>query len=63
MKKAEIPLKEKIMNFLFGKNFPIFNSKGKIEHKTDKSHKAWEERYIKDENYSWRNHSGTVYKK
>lgn len=49
---------QKIMNFLFGKKPPIFNSKGKISHDRKTSFEAWQERYKNNDNYNWKNHSG-----
>ena len=46
------------MNFLFGKKYPIFNSQGKIEHKTPKLFKNWVDFYRQDSEKNWRNHKG-----
>ena len=52
----------RIMDFLFGKKFPIFNPQGEIEHHRENSMKAWKERYEKDATGDWKNHSGMVFK-
>ena len=54
---------KKVMNFLFGKKPPIFDSKGDIDHKRAMSFKKWRDRYINDGSYNWKNHSGMLYKK
>ena len=54
---------KRIMDFLFGKKPPIFNSKGDIEHQREVSFSKWKERYENDVNYNWKNHSGMIYQK
>ena len=53
---------ERVMNFLFGKKFPIFNTRGEIEHHRESSMKAWRKRYKKEASADWKNHSGMVFK-
>lgn len=53
----------KIMNFFFGKKFPIFNEQGEIEHNRKKSMQAWKKRYENETSSDWRNHSGMTFKK
>ena len=53
---------KKIINFLFGKKYPIFDEKGKIQHSREDFFKSWKTRYQKDINKDWRNHSGLSYK-
>ena len=52
----------RIMNFLFGEKFPIFNPQGEIEHHRESSMEAWKERYKKETAADWKNHSGMVFK-
>lgn len=52
---------KKIINFLFGKKYPIFNAQGEIEHSRKEFFKQWKQRYQKDSNKDWRNHSGLYY--
>ena len=54
---------KKVMNFLFGKKFPIFDSKGEISHKRLQVLQAWKVRYRQDETKNWRHHSGRRFKK
>ena len=54
---------KKIMNFLFGKKPPIFDSKGEISHDRKSSFTKWKERYQNNETYNWKNHSGMVFQK
>ena len=54
---------KKIMEFFFGKKFPIFNSKGQIFHQRKKAREAWKARHEKDPTKNWKNHSGLFYKK
>lgn len=49
---------KKVIEFLFGKKYPIFNKKGEIEHSRQDMFKSWKQRYQKDANKNWRNHSG-----
>lgn len=49
---------QKIMNFLFGSKYPIFNKKGKIRHHREAFVKEWKMRYKQDPNYNWKNHKG-----
>ena len=53
----------KIMDFFFGKKFPIFNAQGEIEHTRKEAMKSWKERYEKEASSNWRNHSGMTFKK
>lgn len=54
---------KKVMEFLFGKKYPIFNKEGDIEHSRKDSFKEWQERYKNDSNKNWRNHTGLYFKK
>lgn len=49
---------KKIMEFLFGTKYPIFNKKGKIQHSRDQFVEEWKTRYKNDPNYDWKNHAG-----
>ena len=51
-------LSKKIMIFLFGSKYPIFNKKGKIEHSREDSIETWKKKYKEDPTYNWRNHTG-----
>ena len=51
-----------VMDFLFGKKFPIFNKEGKIEHSRKNAMESWKKRYENDEDADWRNHSGMTFK-
>ena len=53
---------KKIMEFLFGKKYPIFNKEGQIEHSRKDSLKEWKDRYKTDPNKNWRNHTGLNFK-
>ena len=53
---------KKIMEFLFGKKYPIFNKEGEIEHPRKKFFKEWKESYKQNPEKNWRNHKGTVFK-
>ena len=53
---------KKIMEFLFGRKYPIFNTKGQIEHSQKKSFKKWEDFYNNNPEKKWKNHKGTVFK-
>ena len=53
---------KKIMEFLFGKKYPIFNKEGQIEHSRKDSFQQWKERYLQDPNKNWRNHTGLNFK-
>ena len=46
------------MEFLFGKKYPIFNKKGKIQHSRETFVKEWKARYKNNPNYNWKNHAG-----
>lgn len=52
-------LSKKIMEFLFGTKYPIFNEKGEIQHSREEFVQEWKERYKKDPGYDWKNHAGT----
>jgi len=45
---------KKIMEFLFGTKYPIFNKKGKIQHSRDQFVEEWKTRYKNDPNYDWK---------
>ena len=51
-------MKKRIMDFLFGKKPVIYNSQGRIEHRWRGFMDRWKDRYKRDENLNWRNHSG-----
>ena len=53
---------KKIMEFLFGKKYPIFNKEGEIQHNRKKFLKQWKESYTKNPEKNWRNHSGTIFR-
>ena len=53
---------KKIMEFLFGKKYPIFNKKGRIEHSRKESFEEWKESYTKNPEKNWRNHTGMQFK-
>jgi hypothetical protein len=47
-------------NFLFGKKPDIFAPDGTVRHKLPKEKwDAWQARYLRGEDYNWRNHVGT----
>ena len=54
---------KKIMNFLFGKKYPIYDSKGQISHRNSEFMDAWEKRYQNSPDLNWRNHSGGNFRK
>lgn len=49
------------MNFLFGKKYPIYDSKGNLAHRWEEFMGKWKERYKKSENLNWKNHSGKTF--
>ena len=51
-------LSKKIMTFLFGSKYPIFNKKGEIEHSRENSIEKWKTKYKEDPKNNWRNHTG-----
>ena len=53
---------KKIMEFLFGKKYPIFNKQGEIEHSRKDFFKKWKESYRKNPEKNWKNHVGMVSK-
>ena len=53
---------KKIMEFLFGKKYPIFNKEGEIEHPRKDHFNQWKDRYTADPNKNWRNHAGLNFK-
>lgn len=56
-------MKKKLMNFLFGKKYPIYNSQGQVAHRWGKFMERWKTRYQKSANLDWRNHSGLNFSK
>lgn len=49
-----------VLDFLFGKDPEIFNAKGEVEHQLPQEKwQAWQDRYLKGDEYNWRNHTGT----
>ena len=53
---------KKLMDFLFGKKYPVFNKEGEIEHSRKKSFEEWKSRYKNSPERDWRNHSGQSFK-
>ena len=51
------------MDFLFGKKYPIYDSKGQMSHRWEEFMSRWKERYRKDEALNWKNHSGKSFSK
>jgi hypothetical protein len=50
----------KILDFLFGKSPKIFDRKGQVQHELPEDKwNAWQDRYMSDPEYNWRNHTGT----
>lgn len=50
---------KKVSDFLLGKDPEIFDDKGRVVHKLPKRKwDDWQNRYIKGDEYNWRNHSG-----
>ena len=52
----------KIMEFLFGKKYPIFNQQGEIEHSRKDFFKKWKQSYKQDPQKNWKYHNGMVFK-
>ena len=52
----------KIMEFLFGKKYPIFNKEGEIAHSRKGFFKQWKASYKKSPEKNWRNHKGMLFK-
>jgi hypothetical protein len=51
---------KKLMDFLFGKDPDIFDEKGNVLHRLPKKKwDAWNNKFKTDQNYNWRNHTGT----
>ncbi len=53
---------KKIMEFFFGKKYPIFNKEGEIRHHRESFFKTWKESYTKNPEKNWRNHTGMFFK-
>ncbi len=54
----------KILDFLFGKDNNVFNSKGKVQHDLGKGKwNKWDDRFTKDPNYDFTQHSAREQKK
>lgn len=50
----------KVLDFLFGKEPPIFDKDGSVRHDLPKEKwESWHRRYMGGEEYNWRNHTGT----
>jgi len=50
----------KVIDFLFGKEPQIFDSRGNVIHQLPKKKwDEWQDRFRKDENYNFRKHSAT----
>ena len=54
-------ISKKLMVFLFGTKYPIFNEKGKIQHSRETFVEKWKLNYKNNPNYNWKNHSGTQF--
>jgi hypothetical protein len=49
----------KVLEFLFGKDPDIFAADGTVRHKLPKEKwDAWQNRYLLDPEYNWKNHVG-----
>lgn len=49
----------KLLDVLFGKTPKIFDKDGSVRHQLPKEKwDAWQARYLQNEEYNWRNHSG-----
>ncbi|MBK8202759.1 MAG: hypothetical protein IPK68_10720 [Bdellovibrionales bacterium] len=49
----------KLLNFLFGKENNIFDSQGRVLQRLPRQRwDAWQQRYLSDSAYNWKNHSG-----
>ncbi len=49
-----------VADFLLGKDPDIFDPKGTVTHKLPKKKwDDWQDRYIKSDDYNWRDHAGT----
>ncbi|MBX7232174.1 MAG: hypothetical protein K1X29_08835 [Bdellovibrionales bacterium] len=49
----------KILDLLFGKEPQIFDSNGNVSHRLPKEKwDAWQARYLKGDEFNWRNHTG-----
>lgn len=49
----------KVLGFLFGNPPPIFDENGEVRHNLPKEKwDAWQNRYTRDGEYNWRNHTG-----
>lgn len=53
---------KKIMEFFFGKKYPIFNKQGEIEHSRKKFFKEWKLAYKEDLTKNWNHHKGMIFK-
>ena len=53
---------KKIMDFLFGKKYPIFNEKGEIRHSQEGFFKKWKKSYQDNPEKNWKNHTGMFFK-
>lgn len=50
----------KLLDFLFGKAPKIFDADGTVRHDLPKEKwDAWQARYLRGDEYNWRNHTGT----
>lgn len=50
----------KLLDFLFGKAPKIFDADGTVRHDLPKEKwDAWAARYLRGDEYNWRNHTGT----
>lgn len=49
-----------VVDFLLGKDPEIFDEQGRVHHKLPKKKwDDWQNKYIKSNQYNWRDHSGT----
>ena len=50
---------KKLLDFLFGKKPPIFNSRSEVEHQLKRNRwREWDSRYQQGTEYDWRHHEG-----
>lgn len=53
-------LLQAVGNFLFGKNPEIFDERGQVLHNHPKKKwESWQNRFKTEQQYNWRNHTGT----
>lgn len=50
---------DRVLGFLFGKDPDIFAPDGSVRHRLPKEKwEAWQNRYLTDPEYNWKNHIG-----